>query len=266
MGCLKLAYSLEKSTVLRCVWNAEEQQKNRVSLYDYGARFYDPQIGRWNALDPKANKYYAISPNAYCADNPIRFIDPDGKKIVDANGNEMYTQKGGWTKYASQDAITFNKAMMQSDKSRNQWNKLVESPMEVQLEINSGRNPDYPDSNGTTKPDWTIDSKSKTWKISGQKITLWGEKLNESIEKGEKSKGLSLEQAIAATGSHEIEHAVDEKNILLQEERGNEQDKTEKARIEKEIESEPTKIGDEVREQIRNQPKEIEPIIKPVHL
>ena len=79
MGCLKLAYSLEKSTVLRCVWNAEEQQKNRVSWYDYGARFYDPQIGRWTTVDPHAEKYLSISTYTYCYNNPLKLIDLDGK-------------------------------------------------------------------------------------------------------------------------------------------------------------------------------------------
>jgi RHS repeat-associated protein len=50
--------------------------------YDYGFRGYYPAIGRFTTIDPLAEKYYSISPYAYCANNPMIFIDPSGKKPV----------------------------------------------------------------------------------------------------------------------------------------------------------------------------------------
>ncbi len=50
--------------------------------YDFGARIYDPRVGRWLSLDPLATKYLHLSPYCFVGNSPVQSIDPNGKEIV----------------------------------------------------------------------------------------------------------------------------------------------------------------------------------------
>ena len=63
----------------------ELDRENGLDWYDFHARQMDPMVPRFTTIDPKCEKYYAISPYAYCAGNPIAYIDPNGEKIYVSN-------------------------------------------------------------------------------------------------------------------------------------------------------------------------------------
>lgn len=50
-----------------------------VGYSDFGARQYSPILSRWLVPDPMGEKYYDVSPYAYCAGNPVNLVDPNGE-------------------------------------------------------------------------------------------------------------------------------------------------------------------------------------------
>ena len=61
-------------------YNGKElDTRKELNWYDYGARHYDPAVGRFITSDPLSEKDYSASPYIYCGSNPINRIDKDGK-------------------------------------------------------------------------------------------------------------------------------------------------------------------------------------------
>ena len=59
----------------------ELDRTSGLDAYDFGARMYFADRMQWGQMDPLCEKYYDVSPYAYCANNPIRYIDPNGREI-----------------------------------------------------------------------------------------------------------------------------------------------------------------------------------------
>jgi RHS repeat-associated protein len=123
-----------------------------LNTYDYGARQYDPITGRWDRVDPLAEKYYPLSPYSYCAGDPVNKFDPDGRKIVLAEGvSESFRKDYELT------VKTF-----QEKGCADTWNKL-ESSSEVYTVTESNANSNYFD----------YSNKTISW---NSRMGLWTEK------------------------------------------------------------------------------------------
>ena len=53
-----------------------------LKLNDFGAKWYDPATARWLQVDPLADSYTPYSPYNYTLNNPLRFVDPDGRLVA----------------------------------------------------------------------------------------------------------------------------------------------------------------------------------------
>lgn len=84
-------------------FNGKEKDSEWGGNYDYGARMYDPRVGRWLSVGPMANKFSSWSPYYYSINNPILFVDESGMEPtkVGALGLSAYLNVISIFKYQS---------------------------------------------------------------------------------------------------------------------------------------------------------------------
>ncbi len=67
-----------------------------LDLYDFHARQQDAKLGRFNSIDPLAEKYYRLSPYSYCGGDPVNCVDPDGRKLKGVNNEFVSIDTKNW--------------------------------------------------------------------------------------------------------------------------------------------------------------------------
>jgi RHS repeat-associated protein len=88
----------QRSTTWNSRYTFSGKERDGETGYSYfGARYYNSDISIWLSVDPLSDKYPNLTPYAYCANNPIKYWDPDGRWIpgLDDDGNVTYTAEKG---------------------------------------------------------------------------------------------------------------------------------------------------------------------------
>ena len=65
---------------VRYTFSAKERD-SETGLSYFGSRYYSSDLSIWLSVDPMSDKYPSLSPYVYCANNPVRVVDPNGEEV-----------------------------------------------------------------------------------------------------------------------------------------------------------------------------------------
>ena len=83
-------HSLAHSPTIPCLLNpvpwiftfSAKEKDSETGLSYFGARYYSSDLSIWLSVDPMSDKYPSLSPYVYCADNPVKLVDPNGEDWI----------------------------------------------------------------------------------------------------------------------------------------------------------------------------------------
>ena len=70
---------------------SSKEKDAETGLSYFGSRYYSSDLSIWLSVDPMSDKYASLSPYAYCADNPVKLVDPNGEDIWTMNEDGKIT-------------------------------------------------------------------------------------------------------------------------------------------------------------------------------
>ena len=213
-------------------YNGKElESDDGLDWYDYAARRYDPALGRFTSIDPLAAKYPDVSPYAYCSDNPIRYTDPDGRKIYCGTHDAVYydAQSGKYVcnNYANAGTREIVSDLGLTKEGTKMLKMAVMSPTKISFVLSKqtkieGKTFEY----GKTNPgnDSAKDHYGKRMGTKGYyknkayyttaTITIYkGTIAKDALAPDSKHPGMGIEEAIGAVAGHEITHAANPKEV-----------------------------------------------------
>ena len=150
-------YSLPSANSLTYTFSAKEKD-SETGLSYFGSRYYSSDLSIWLSVDPMSDKYPSLSPYSYCANNPVKVVDPNGEEVyiigdvdnkntvVNALSNYFdnitvgYDEKTGKLKIVEGAAQTEDEIAFA--------NALSDSKIEVNLQLVDGKKTGYQTSAG----------------------------------------------------------------------------------------------------------------------
>ncbi len=146
----------QRSTTWSSRYTFSGKERDSETGYSYfGARYYDSGLSIWLSVDPMSDKYPNLTPYAYCANNPVILVDPDGRKDRPFNAKTdkpITPQKGTATPIQ----YTYNdkgKLIYSSNSSKNAYNCHSYAWHNSQGDPNPAQD-NIPTLNGTSLPKW----------------------------------------------------------------------------------------------------------------
>ena len=82
-----------------------KERDTETGLTYFGARYYSSDLSIWLSVDPMSDKYPSLSPYVYCANNPVKLVDPNGEEIYEFDESGKFLRVSGDNGSADQIAI-----------------------------------------------------------------------------------------------------------------------------------------------------------------
>jgi len=177
-----------------------KEKDSETGLSYFGSRYYSSDLSVWLSVDPMAGKYPSLSPYTYCADNPVKVVDPNGEEIIIEWQESQYRyEKDGTLTHIKGTVLNerqLNRFINKAKNSLDKINKTTEGKRMIVDLQNSGTS--YKIKAGASGYEKNKQKNTITWNSNGTKMPVQDNPFGES-------NGI-------CDLAHELSHAFDKNN------------------------------------------------------